>query len=162
MVKVRTALLEHGEMEMEQPERTKKLRQVWRKHICAAIRGQEQAEQSLRRGGTPFKIPRFCEMSAAQWRAVEGPMHLRWLAKAYGLLGPVLPYEAEASRHLELRFGGLVARRGNFLLHSEEMLHPEIQVRECAPLKQYSLFLIDADYPNESSRRREQYCLWAK
>lgn len=162
MLKVRSALLDTSGAAERRDERVKRLRSTWRNHIYAAIRGQEEVESSLRKGRTPFKIPKFCEMSMSQWNAVEGPMHLRWLAKAYGLLGPILPYEAEASQHVELSFKDLVAKRGNLLLSSDEMMYPRVRVAHCHSPDQFSLFLLDADHPNEGTKRREQYCLWSR
>lgn len=67
------------------------LRQKMRAHLSALLRVASGPEKLLRRGRTPTGIPRYVEMSRAQWIQSDGPFHVVVAVLApfpYGL-GPV-------------------------------------------------------------------------
>ncbi len=84
------------------------------------------------------------------------------MAKTYGLLGTILPYEVEGRSHVEVSYAGNSAKRGNVVLPSDSLWSPVVSVQSCSKAKLYSCLIVDADVPDEAVGRRMQICLWAK
>lgn len=95
------------------------------------------------------------------WTFLNGPLRLRLLAKAYNLLGSILPYNAEVTKRTELEYKSSSANQGEFIIPSEEMLDPTVSVYGCDLGKMYSIFLIDSDSVAPDSKR-SQFCLWSR
>lgn len=89
---------------------------------------------------------------------------LRFLARTYGLLGPVLPCDTQPSSHVDMKFSrGPVAKRGNVILPCDEMFDTRVSTRyDKSGESLFSVFVFDADYPDEQESNRFQKCLWAK
>lgn len=74
-------------------------------------------------------IPHLCDLPNKKWEEVGGPqlvrhqcqiqtpscIQTRFLAKTYGILSDLLPYETEASVNLSVRFSKTRVGRGNFM-----------------------------------------------
>lgn len=140
-----------------------KLRDSWARNIYGLARMIPDIEKKQRNRQTILRIPKFREMTAAQWQRARGPELVYWLAKSFGLLGPILPQDINVKYHVEINYGAnLSAERGNFLVPSPKMMYPCIKVYSIRPDRLYSFIIVDADYPIIQINRRVQFCLWTK
>jgi len=54
-------------------ESREEMQRQWRHHEYALLRMSSSTEKKLRRGGTALPIPKFSEMTMAQWQRNHGP-----------------------------------------------------------------------------------------
>lgn len=67
------------------------------------------------------------------------------------------------SNYARLIIGSDEAKRGNFIAPSASMWTPTVTLEgQPGLMNQYSLVILDADYPVDGLNQRHQFGLWAK